>query len=131
MTAGEPCVGALGTAVGALNGPEQLLLQAISLLIVQLLVRCGQRRECAGEVIDRLAERVEELLARFYGGVGHPGSSLVLRESPFAPHGSALDCCSSAMALEPGQAGAMESLPSVPPVPELRPGAQRYGGVPP
>src|SRR5438105_5283857 len=34
MTAGEACVGALGTTVGALNGPEQLLLQAISLLIV-------------------------------------------------------------------------------------------------
>ena len=54
MTAGEPCVGALGTAVGALNGPEQLLLQAIGLLVVQLLVRCAQRRECASEVIDRL-----------------------------------------------------------------------------
>jgi hypothetical protein len=34
MTAGEPCVGALSTAVGALNGTEQLLLQAITLLIV-------------------------------------------------------------------------------------------------
>jgi hypothetical protein len=34
-----------------------------------------------GEVIGRLAERVEKLLARFYAGVGHPGSSLVLRET--------------------------------------------------
>src|SRR5947207_8475353 len=39
----------------------------------------AQRRECVGEVIDRLTERVEKLLTRFYAGVGHSGSSVVLR----------------------------------------------------
>ena len=68
MTTGECCMGAHRAAVGALHRAEQLLLQAISLLVIQLLIRGAQRSQGLGQVVGRLAERVEKLLAGLHIG---------------------------------------------------------------
>jgi hypothetical protein len=65
-----PCEGA--PAVGELDRAEQLLLEPVGAALVELLVRRAEGGERAAELVGRARDRVEELLARFAGSVGHP-----------------------------------------------------------
>jgi hypothetical protein len=71
VAVGEPVVGPLGAAVGHLDGPEELLLEPVGVLLVELLVGVTQRRERDRELIRRGGNVVEELLSGFGGVIGH------------------------------------------------------------
>ena len=59
---GEAGVGALRAAVGDLDGPEQLLLEAVGGVLVEQLVGAAERRQRDPDLVDRLGQVVEELL---------------------------------------------------------------------
>ncbi len=67
----KPGVRPLRAAVGDLDRPEQLLLELVGVLLVELLVRLAERGERDGQLVDRLRDDVEEVLARFGVRVGH------------------------------------------------------------
>jgi hypothetical protein len=64
-------VGTSRSAIRDLNGPEKLLLESLSGVLVELLVRLGKRRECSSQLIDSARKTVQQLLPRFRGRVGH------------------------------------------------------------
>src|SRR5215218_3852644 len=67
----EADVGLLGTPVGCLDWAEELLLEPVGGDRAELFVGLAKGRERGGDVVDRLAERVEQLLPGFPGYVGH------------------------------------------------------------
>jgi hypothetical protein len=71
VAVGEPVVGPLRAPVGHLDGPEELLFEAIGVLLVELLVGVAQRRERDRDVIRRVGDVVEELLSGFRRVIGH------------------------------------------------------------
>ena len=60
--------------VRGLDRAEELLLEPIGGNGGELFVGLGQRRQRDSDVVDRLGERVEQLLPGVAGDVGHPAS---------------------------------------------------------
>ena len=48
-----------------LHRPEELLLECVRGPLVELLVRLAERCQRDAELVDRVGDRVEQLLARF------------------------------------------------------------------
>ena len=64
-------MGPLRAAVRGLDWAEQLLLEPVGGHRAELLVGGAKRRERGGDVVDRVAKRVEQLLPGLAGDVGH------------------------------------------------------------
>ena len=71
MAVGELGVGALRSAVGHLNRPEQLLLELVGGVLIETLVGLAQGREREPDLISCVCDGIEQLLAGFRGGVCH------------------------------------------------------------
>ena len=54
-----------------LHRAEELLLERVGGALVELLVRLAERGQRDAELVDRVGDRVEQLLSRFGGDVGH------------------------------------------------------------
>ena len=71
----EPGVRALRLPVRHLHRAEELLLESVGRALVELLVRLAERGQRHAELVDRVGDRVEQLLSRFGGDVGHAGEA--------------------------------------------------------
>src|SRR5205085_2989469 len=69
--AGEAGVLSLRSAVGRLHGPEQLLLQPVTGVLIDALIGLAQRLQSGADVSDRLSQLVEDLLAGIGAAVAH------------------------------------------------------------
>jgi hypothetical protein len=65
MALRELRVRALRAPVGPLNGPEELRLEPVRVVLVELLVRRAERRERDGDPLDGLGKFVEQSIASF------------------------------------------------------------------
>ena len=64
-------MGTLGTAIGELDRPEQLLLERVRGVLVKTLVGLPERREREADVLGRLCDGIEQLLPRLRVGDRH------------------------------------------------------------
>ena len=62
---------ALQPTVGDLHGAEELLLEVVGVLLVELLVRRAERGQRRGELVDRVGDDVQQVLACFGVVVSH------------------------------------------------------------
>jgi hypothetical protein len=67
----EAGVGPLRPSVCRLDGPEQLLLEPVGRAGGELLVRRAERGERGSDLVDCVAESVEQLLPGLAGDVAH------------------------------------------------------------
>jgi hypothetical protein len=64
-------VGPLRTSVRRLDRPEQLLFEPFGGDFGELLIGRAEGRERSSDLVDRVAERVEQLLPGLAGDVAH------------------------------------------------------------
>jgi hypothetical protein len=67
----EAEVGPLRTPVGRLDWTEELLFQPVRGERAELFVGLAEGCERGSDLVDRLAERVEQFMPGFTGDVGH------------------------------------------------------------
>jgi hypothetical protein len=68
---GELAVRALRSSVGRLQRPEEILFESLGAVLVEMLIRLTECGESEPQLLCRRRKRVEELLSRVRGGVGH------------------------------------------------------------
>ena len=106
---------ALRAPVGELHGPEQLLLERVGRGLVEQFVGTAERCERDGDLVDRLGDRVEQLLPGLGSAVGHASvravSSGEMATRPHPPMPAA--CASSAPAARSAMDGAGGATPAL------------------
>jgi hypothetical protein len=68
-------VGALRPAIRRLHRPKEPLLERVRSALVELLVRLAERRQRGAQLVDRIGDGVQQLLAGFRRHVGHGGEA--------------------------------------------------------